>query len=170
MSAVVADASILIHLSRIGRLHLLKGIYGKIVIASSVFTEVVERGWGLAGSLETEKAVRAGWIKVSDVVDRLRAREMAATRGIHSTNAETVQLARESRAVTLLADEEEIRDLAAQFGMKVTGCLGLLVQAASRGLITTKEAETDAARLVKGGHRTSEAVLKEFRALLRSRD
>lgn len=122
MSVTVADASILIHLSRIGRFHLLKGIYRKIAITPSVFMEVVEKGWGLPGSLETESAARDGWIKVSHVVDKLSARELAVTRGIHSSNAETVQLARESNATTLLADEEEVRALAGEFRIKVTGC------------------------------------------------
>jgi len=59
--------------------------------------EVVERGWGLAGSLETERATREGWIKVLDVVDKWKAREMATMHGVHLANAETVQLARELR-------------------------------------------------------------------------
>jgi len=67
LSTIVADASILIHLSRIGRFHLLKDVYNQITITSSVFMEVLERGWGLAGSLETERAMREGWIKVLDV-------------------------------------------------------------------------------------------------------
>lgn len=69
-SRVVADASVLIHLSRIGRFHLLKNVYNEISITSSVFAEVVEKGWGLAGSIETERAVHEGWIKVVDVVDK----------------------------------------------------------------------------------------------------
>ncbi len=170
MTRVIADASILIHLSRIGRFHLLKMIYGKIRIASGVFIEVAEKGWGLAGSLEVETSVRDGWIKVSDVGNRLKAREIAATRGVHLANAETVQLALESRATTLLADEQEVRELANEFGIGATGCLGILVQAARRKLITTKEAEADAERLVKEGYRTSEAVLREFHDLLSAED
>jgi len=53
-STVIADASILIHLSRIGRFHLLKNVYNQINITSSIFGEVVEKGWGLAGSIETK--------------------------------------------------------------------------------------------------------------------
>ncbi len=170
MLRVIADASILIHLSRIGRFRLPNAIYGKIVIASGVFIEVVEKGWGLAGSLETEAAVRDGWIKVMQVDDKLKAREIAATRGVHLANAETLQLALETRATNLLADEHEVRELASEFGISVTGCLGLLVQAARRKLITTIEAETDAETLVREGYRTSEAVLREFHTLLRPED
>lgn len=163
---VVSDASILIHLSRIGRFHLLKGLYDQIAIASSVFSEVVERGWGLAGSLETDRAVREGWMKVLDVVDRWKAREIAVAHRIHLANAETVQLARESKADVLIADEEEVRELAAEFGLEVRGCLGLLAEAAKGRLITVAEAKKDARRLVEEGYRVSEEVLREFHKLL----
>lgn len=167
---IVADASILIHLSRIGRFHLLSDIYNQIVVASSVFREVVETGWGLAGSLETERAVSDGWIEVVDVVDRWKAREMATTQGINLANAETVQIAREVKAATLLANEEEVRELASEFDIEVTGCLGLLIEAVKRKYITVKEARQDAERLVREGYRISEEVLKEFHILLGSVD
>ena len=159
---IVSDASILIHLSRIGRFHLLKDLYDRIAIASRVFSEVVERGWGLAGSLETGRGVREGWIEVLEVVDSWKARETAAARRIHLANAETVQLARESKATVLLADEEEVRELAAEFGLEVRGCLGLLVEAARARLIKVGEAKVDAQRLVEEGYRVSEEVLREF--------
>ena len=156
----------MIHLSRIGRFHLLKGLYDQIAVASSVFSEVVERGWGLAGALETDRAVREGWMKVLDVVDRWKAREMAVARRIHLANAEIVQLARESKADVLLADEEEVRELAAEFGLEVRGCLGLLAEAAGGRLVTVAEAERDARRLVEEGYRVSEEVLRAFYKLL----
>jgi predicted nucleic acid-binding protein len=56
------------------------------------------------------------------VIDKWKAREMAVTHGIHLANAETVQLAREVKASILLANEEEVRDLAAEFGLEVRGC------------------------------------------------
>ena len=47
MMRVVSDASVLIHLARIGYFRLLKDLYGEVVIATGVYSEVVERGWGL---------------------------------------------------------------------------------------------------------------------------
>ena len=166
MFTVVADASVLIHLSRIGRFHLLKNIYNQVSVASSVFAEVVEKGWGLAGSIETERAVHEGWIKVHDVIDKWRAREMAVAHKIHLANAETIQLTREVKASILLADEEEVRELATEFGLEVIGCLGLLAEAAKRELISVKEAKQDAKRLIEEGYRISEVVLKEFYTVL----
>ena len=45
MMRVVSDASVLIHLGRIGYFRLLKDLYGEVVIATGVYSEVVERGW-----------------------------------------------------------------------------------------------------------------------------
>ena len=149
---------------------MLKNVYNEISITSSVFAEVVEKGWGLAGSIETERAVHEGWIKVVDVVDKWKAREMAVTRRIHLANAETVQLAREAKASILLADEEEVRELAAEFGLEVRGCLGLLAEAVRRELISVEEAKQDAKRLIEEGYRISEEVLKEFYIMLRSEE
>ena len=163
---IVSDASVLIHLSRIGRFHLLKGLYDRVFIASTVFSEVVERGWGSAGSLETNRGVRDGWMKVLNVVHRWKAREMAVAHRIHLANAETVQLARELKAAVLLADDEEVRELAIEFGLEVRGCLGLLAEAARGMLITVGDAKRDAQRLVEEGYRVSEEVLREFYKLL----
>ena len=170
MFIVVVDASVLIHLARIGRFHLLKDVYSQICVSSSVFAEVVEKGWGLAGSFETERAVRGGWIKILDVVDKWKVRDMAVRHGIHLANAETVQIAREAKASVLLADEEEVRELAAGFGLEVRGCLGLLAEAVRRELMSVKEAKQDAKRLIEEGYRISEEVLKAFYTMLRSEE
>jgi predicted nucleic acid-binding protein len=99
-----------------------------------------------------------------------KAREMAVTRRIQLANAETIQLAREANANVLLADENEVRELAAEFGLEVRGCLGLLVEAVRRQLISINEAEQDAERLMEEGYRISEEVLKKFHDVLRTEE
>jgi hypothetical protein len=47
----------------------------------------------------------------------------------------------------------EVRELAAEFGLEVRGCLGLLAEAARRELISVKEAKRDAKRLIEEGSR-----------------
>jgi len=92
------------------------------------------------------------------------------THGIHLANVETVQLAREVKASILLANEEEVRDLATEFGLEVRGCLGLLAEATRRELISVEEAKQDAKRLIDEGYRVSEEVLKEFYTMLGSKE
>jgi predicted nucleic acid-binding protein len=86
------------------------------------------------------------------------------------TNTETVQLAREAKASVLLADEEEVRELAAGFDLEVIGCLGLLAEAVRRELISVKEAKQDAKRLIEEGYRISKEVLKAFYTMLGSEE
>lgn len=74
---VTADTSILIHLAAIGRFYLLKEIFGEIAIPESVYTEVVVEGWGLAGSLETSEATRAGFIRIGKVTDKEKVKEIS---------------------------------------------------------------------------------------------
>ena len=165
---VVADASVLIHLSRIGCFHLLKSLYGDVVICPSVYVEVVERGWGLPGSVEIERAVHEGWMKVVDIVDKRKAGETAREHNIQVANAETVQLAQEAKPDFVLANEEEVRSLAQGFGLRIRGCLGVLVEAARRKLISVLEARDKGEELRASGYRMSNEILKSFYVALKS--
>ena len=61
---VVADASTLIGLSRIGQLNLLRDLYGKVVIPESVYDEVVsEAKYG------SEQIKAANYLKVEKITD-----------------------------------------------------------------------------------------------------
>ena len=164
---VVVDASVLIHLSRIGRFQLIRSLYDSAVVSPGVYQEVVEKGWGLPGSSETEKGVNEGWIKVVNVADRKKVRELAKEFRIQISNAETVQLAQEVRPDFVLADEEEIRRLAEESGFKIRGCLGILIDAARKGLLLASEARRGAEKLRDSGYRVSREILKTFYSVLK---
>ena len=106
----ISDASILIHLSAIGRFHLLMDLFQEIVIPEGVYEEVVVEGWGLPGSLETAEAIRNGFIAVKRVIDKEEVRNISYEYGISISNAEVIQLAKEMNAEVVLADEEEVRE------------------------------------------------------------
>ena len=89
---VIADASILIHLAAIGRFHLLKELFREIIIPEGVYSEVAIEGQGLAGSLETSDATKAGIIRVVRVTDKERTKELSETYKVSITNAEVIQL------------------------------------------------------------------------------
>ena len=122
----VSDASILIHLSAIGRFHLLMDLFQEIVIPEGVYEEVVVEGWGLPGSLETAEAIRSGFIAVKRVIDKEEVR-ISYEYGISVSNAEVIQLAKEMNAEVVLADEEEVREGAEERGFDVREGLGILL-------------------------------------------
>ncbi len=65
---VVSNSSPLITLAKIGKLNILKELFGQIIIPKAVWVEVVEKGRGKPGAEEVEKA---SWIKVEDAKDKL---------------------------------------------------------------------------------------------------
>ena len=167
---VIADASILIHLSAIGRFHLLKEIFEAIIIPEGVYTEVVVEGWGLAGSLETSEATRAGFIRVNRVIDKEKVKELSERYKVSTTNAEVIQLSKELNAEIVLANEEEVRDAAQEAGFQVKGCLGILVDSVKNKIISPWQAIQDIDNLVTSGYRISEDIIKRLKESLRSWD
>jgi predicted nucleic acid-binding protein len=68
---VICDSSVLIHLSGIGRLGLLRELYGKLIVPSAVWREVVEEGMGRPGVIEVQEARGEGWIEVRPATQEL---------------------------------------------------------------------------------------------------
>lgn len=88
---VVSNSSPLITLARIGRLDLLKQLFGRIHIASEVRQEVVVRG---AGRPAADAVQGADWIETHLAAD---ASDLAALRAQHALGAgelATILLAR----------------------------------------------------------------------------
>jgi len=127
---VVADSGPLIHLSLIGRLDLLSGLYGKILIPDLVYNEVVKSGEGLPGSLEV---AGADWIAVEnhhpDDLFRLLRGELDAG------EAAAITLAIDRQAEWFLSDDRPARLAAERLGLKVCGTVGILVTAKNQGLV-----------------------------------
>jgi hypothetical protein len=70
MADAISDSSTLIHLAKIGRLHLLREFHKKILIAPAVWREVVGEGRNWPGSSEVEQGKQAGWIEVVEPTNR----------------------------------------------------------------------------------------------------
>jgi hypothetical protein len=65
--SIVSDASPLINLARIGKLELLRQLYGELVIPEAVWCEVVIEGEGQPGADEIKTAT---WVKTQPVTNR----------------------------------------------------------------------------------------------------
>lgn len=68
----VCDSGPLIHLSRIGKIDLLRKLFGLVWITETTYREVVEDGKALGkpGVSTVEQAVEEGWIKVAKLEPR----------------------------------------------------------------------------------------------------
>ena len=128
---VVSDASPLIALGRLGRLDLLREIFGSLVIPDFVWKEVVEAGIDKEGSVNVAEAV---WISQQSVLDHSLVNLLRHDLG--AGEAEAIVLARECNADFLLIDERLGRSAAKSLGLKVVGLVGVLIEARERGLVS----------------------------------
>ena len=92
--SVVANSSVLIHLSRIGRLDVLRKIFGEIQVPEAVYRECVVEGQNRPGAREIASAE---WIRVEKLSDITLKKAFMLS--LDEGEAEVVALAIERRAV-----------------------------------------------------------------------
>lgn len=145
---VVSDASVVINLNRIGRLGLLREIYGRVVVPEAVCREV-ERG--APRLMESE----ATWLEVRVVKSRGLVAELAED--LDQGESEAIALAVEMQADFLLIDENLGRATALRHGLSITGLLGVMLVAKRGRLISEVAPEIQA--LLAGGFWLSDEVI-----------
>ena len=145
---VVADTSPLISLNAIGRLDLLKGLFGQIAIPSGVKKELEagERGFALQD-----------WFKVLDVKDYdvIKILNM----GIGLGESEAITLYFEEKYDLIILDDKGARKIAANLGMEVIGTIGILLEAKKKNLIKSLKQEIDKLEL-KTDFRISKDIIE----------
>jgi predicted nucleic acid-binding protein len=147
----VADASPLCYLVLIGEIHLLPKLFVQVAVPQAVIAELLHedapeeiRNWAL--NLPAWISTAATVDVVSGGLEKLQAGERAA-----------IILAESIKADLILLDEKAARRAAAERGIRVTGILGVLGQAATGGLVDLASAID---RLRKTSFRCSPALLK----------
>jgi predicted nucleic acid-binding protein len=141
---IVSNAGPLIHLCSIGQFDLLRELYEKVIIPQAVYEEVVVQGKGQPGAEEVEQAIQEGWIVMGRVQDSLALQALQLT--LHPGEAETIVLAKERGASIILLDDDLARRTAKGLGLKITGTVGILLLAKSRGMIRDLKATLDELR------------------------
>ena len=147
----VADTSPLCYLILIGEIDLLPKLFGHVLAPQAVFAEL--RHDDAPAALRDWAADLPPWISIRETatsltvgLEILQAGERAA-----------ILLAESIRADIILVDEKTARRIAADRGLRVTGTLGILGEAATRGLVELAPA-IDRLRLTN--FRSSPALLK----------
>jgi predicted nucleic acid-binding protein len=76
---VVCDSGPLIHVSRIGRLGLLRDLFKQVEISTSVHREVVEgaKALGKPGVSTIEHAIEEGWMRITEVEEKGAIKKLA---------------------------------------------------------------------------------------------
>jgi predicted nucleic acid-binding protein len=144
MRVAASDSSALIHLAAIVRLGLLCEFYDEVIVPPAVWREVVELGAQRTGVKEVRQAAAEGWLQIKSPTSTAT---LAFLRGqLDAGEAEAIALALEQSPEILLLDEEFGRSIARQFGLKITGTVGILIRAKLTGRIPSLRQELDQLR------------------------
>ncbi|ADC65074.1 conserved hypothetical protein [Ferroglobus placidus DSM 10642] len=139
----VSNAGPLIHLAKIGRIDLLKEIFGEIIVPKTVKVEVIDRGKE-KGNPDAFLIESTDWIKIVD--DPKDANELAKKVGIHHGEACAILLAK-SLNVPVLLDDSDARKFALGLGLEVVGSVGIIIKAVRLELISKEEGLGDLEKL-----------------------
>jgi predicted nucleic acid-binding protein len=131
---VISDTTPINYLVLIGQIELLRGLYENIIIPQAVHDELCRE--------ETPASIRQ-WI--GSHPDWLEVRQACVTSDpallvLGEGEREAITLAEELRADLLVMDDRDGRREALRRGLRVTGLLGVLDEAAARGLINLPQA------------------------------
>jgi predicted nucleic acid-binding protein len=131
---VIADTTPLNYLVLIDRVGILSGLYGRVLIPGAVWQEFQRP--------ETPEAVRAwlaerpAWLEIR----RVEKSTEPALRHLGLGEREAIALAEKVRADRLILDDQAARRVATRRKLTVIGTLGVLVEAAERGLVDLSDA------------------------------
>jgi uncharacterized protein len=127
----VADSSTLIFYRRIGRLDILEGVYGTVIVPAAVEREVVQQGTQRPGS---EGLRSVPWIELREPANPEAVRRYAANLG--AGESEVLAIAEEiAESAVAILDDDRARRVARARGIPIRGSAGTLVRAKDLGLI-----------------------------------
>ena len=129
---VVSDTSAITNLASIQQLQLLSQLYNQIIVPEAVYRELVEIEPPVPGTIEVQTA---SWLIVKQVINREVVNRLQNEVRLDPGEAEAIALSLELKAALLLIDERRGRAEADRLGIKITGLLGILIEAKQKDLI-----------------------------------
>jgi len=156
---IVSNATPLIYLAKLGRLHLLKDFFQEVIIPEEVKREVVDRGkeQNSVDAFVVEEALKEGWIKIKKV----QIGEDIESLGIDKGEAEAIFLAVELDSNKILVDQTHARLAASIFGLTPRGTIYVLLRALKEDIFDYDEYLKILEDLVRSGFRMSGEVYLE---------
>lgn len=138
---VVSDTSAITNLAAINQLRLLPLLYQQVMIPVAVYRELVDIDPPVPGSAEAQSA---SWLKVEIVSNHEVVKRLQNEAKLDLGESEAIALVLELGADLLLIDERRGRAEANRLGIKITGLLGLLVEAKRKSHIVAVKPLMDA--------------------------
>ncbi len=157
----IVDSSVLIHLSRIGRLSLLKSFFKQIRTTQDIYEEIKA---GNIGVSEIEKACK-NWIFINKLKNFDGVNHISKFEGIEKADASIILLAKEKQDI-LLSNDFALIMIARSKSVECWWLTTFILRCLGKKIITKKEAKQILFDLVESGMRLSNdvyaAILKEI--------
>lgn len=132
---VIADAGPLIALARIRHLHLLREIFGDVLITATVQQEVL-LGGDFADSALIENAIHEGWLQVRVSPSTMTSTELEwLDPGERSSILLALDYQQNGRTPRLVMDEAKGRAAARSLSLELIGSAGIIATATRLGMI-----------------------------------
>ncbi len=141
---VISDTSCLIILSNTNELEILKHLYGEIITTEEISKEFGEP--------------LPDWIIIRSPDDLLIKRSLEQQ--IDKGEASAIALALETPGCTIILDDLKARKIAEKYGLKITGTLGIILQANEKGIV--KSVKLILEKMKKSGFRINDEIENEI--------
>ncbi|KJH72586.1 DUF3368 domain-containing protein [Aliterella atlantica] len=139
---VISDTSAITNLAAIQHLHLLSQLYKQVIIPEAVYRELADIDPPVPGTLEIQAAC---WVSVKQITNRNVVERLQEQVSLDPGESEALALALELNADDLLLiDERRGRAEANRLGLRITGLLGILVEAKRKNLVAAVKPLMDA--------------------------
>ena len=130
MRKVVVSTTPLIALSHVGKLSILRELYGEIIIPEAVYKELSVKAESIC---KPEVDSSLSWIRVENIQNQM-AKAMYKTQ-LHDGEVEVMILSKEIGADVVIIDDANAKKHAKYLGLPVTGTLGVLIRAKQEGYV-----------------------------------
>jgi predicted nucleic acid-binding protein len=141
---IIADASVLISLSRTGRLNILQRLYGEVMVAPAVRLEAlgVRKEARAPAQALIEAGFAGGWLREIRLTakEQEQAASIMADAGLHRGEAESIAAGMHRRLPVIL-DDKEARLHAAAAAIEFTGTAGVLYEGYRAGILDMTQLE-----------------------------
>lgn len=137
----ISDTSALTNLAAIQHLHLLPQLYDQVTIPSDVYRELADIVPPVPGTVEVQTVTP---LEVKQVVGRNLVERLQNETRLDPGESFAIAQTFELGADLLLIDERRGRAEANRLGLRITGVLGILVEAKHRNLVVAVKPLMDA--------------------------
>ena len=160
---IISDTTPIISLIIINRIDLLEKLFGEVIVPEAVFRELTTNS---VFTNEAEIVKKSSFLKTTAVQNRKSLEILQAASGLDDGESEAIILADELKSDVLIIDERKGRKVAQNLGIKITGTVGVLIQAHDEKMISTEDIKTYLDQLKDSNIRLSDSLIQEALSLL----